>query len=130
MGWLSSIPFLSFGGGVLGISVSLLSVTVMLALWVLVLMVLHPLHATLFVLAALFEYALITFFGFHLWFNFFSFFGFYILLFIIYSLFLRKILPLPKSDIEHLIKLSELKKNDLLSEEEYKAAKKKLLKLK
>ena len=130
MGWLSSIPFLSFGGGVLGISVSLLSVTVMLALWVLVLMVLHPLHATLFVLAALFEYVLITFFGFHLWFNFFSFFGFYILLFIIYSLFLRKILPLPKSDIEHLLQLSELKKNDLLSEEEYKAAKKKLLKLK
>ncbi|MBP1532226.1 MAG: hypothetical protein ILA52_01845 [Alphaproteobacteria bacterium] len=129
MGWLASIPFLSAGGGILGITFSLLSVTLMLGLWALVLMILHPLHATIFLLSALFEYVLIHFFGFNLWLNFFSFFGCYILLFVLYSLFLRKILPLPKSDIEHLIKLSELKKEDMLSDEEYKAAKKRLLKL-
>lgn len=129
MGWLTSIPFLSLGGSVLGVSASLLSVTVMMALWVLVLMVLHPLHATIFVLAALVEYALISFFGFHLWFNFFSFFGIYIFLFLMYSLFLRKIIPLPKNIVENLTKLSELKDDGHLSEEEYKAAKKKLLKL-
>ena len=129
MGWLASIPILSAGSGVLGITFSLLSVTLMLGLWALVLMILHPLHATNFLISALFEYVLIYFFGFNLWFNFFSFFGCYILLFALYSLFLRKILPLPKSDIEHLIKLSELKRSDMLSDDEYKAAKKRLLKL-
>lgn len=128
MGWLTSISSL-FSGGVLGITVSLLSVTIMLGLWVLVLMILHPLHASLAVLSGLFEYVLIYLFGINPWFNLFSFFIFYILLLILYTLFLRKLLPLPKSDLELLIKLSSLKKEDLLSEEEYKAAKKKLLKL-
>lgn len=128
MGWLTSISSL-FSGGVLGITVSLLSVTIMLGLWVLVLMILHPLHASLAVLSGLFEYILIYFFGINPWFNLFSFFIFYILLLVLYTLFLRKLLPLPKSNLELLIKLSELKKEDMLSEEEYKAAKKKLLKL-
>lgn len=128
MGWLTSISSL-FSGGVLGITVSLLSVTIMLGLWVLVLMILHPLHASLAVLSGLFEYVLIYLFGINPWFNLFSFFIFYILLLVLYTMFLRKLLPLPKSDLELLIKLSSLKKEDLLSEEEYKAAKKKLLKL-
>lgn len=129
MNILSSIPFLSAGGSILGVSASLLTTAAIFIGWALILLVLHPLHATLFVLAALFEYALISWFGFHLWFNFFSFFICYILLFTLYTLFLRNRLPLPKSDIEHLIKLSELKKQELLTDEEYTAAKKRLLKL-
>ncbi len=129
MNILSSIPFLSAGGTILGTSVSLLTTAAIFAGWALILLVLHPLHATLFILAALFEYALITFFGFHLWFNFFSFFICYILMFDVYSLFLRKLLPLQKRDVERLIKLSELKKENLLTDEEYTAAKKRLLKL-
>ena len=129
MSILSSIPLFSVGGTILGTSASLLATAAIFAGWALILLVLHPLHATLFILAALFEYALISWFGFHLWFNFFSFFICYILLFVLYSLFLRKLLPLPKSDIEQLIKLSELKKQDLLTDEEYTAAKKRLLKI-
>ena len=127
MGWFTSLSSL-FSGGVLGVTVSLLSVTIMLGLWTLVLMILHPLHATLAVLSGLFEYALIYFFGLHPWFNLFSFFIFYILLMILYTLFLRKLLPLPKSDMELLVKLGQMKKEELLSEEEFKAAKKKILK--
>ncbi|MBR3501801.1 MAG: SHOCT domain-containing protein [Alphaproteobacteria bacterium] len=129
MGILSSIPFVSAGGSVLGVTISMLSVTLMLALWVLVLLILHPIHATIFLSACIFEYFIIDYFGFDLWIDFFTFFGFYIAVFAIYSLGLRRLLPLPKSDIENLIKLSELKQKNLLSEEEFKAAKKRLLKL-
>ena len=129
MGFLSSIPFLSAGGGVLGLSISLFVLTIMLALWVLSLLILHPLHATIFVLTAILEYALICFFGFHLWLDVILFFVFYITLFGTYTLLLRRFLPLPKSETELLIKLAELRKNEQLSEEEYKAAKKRLLKL-
>ena len=128
MGWLTSISSM-FSGGIFGVTVSLLSVTVMLGLWVLVLMILHPVHATLAVISGLFEYALIYFFGLNPWFNFFSFFIFYILLLVIYTLFLRKLLPLPKSDMELLVKISTLRKEELLTDEEYKAAKKRILKL-
>lgn len=128
MGWLTSISSI-FSGGILGVTVSLLSVTIMLGLWVLVLMILHPLHATLAILSGLFEYIMIYFFGLNPWFNFFSFFIFYILLMIAYNLFLRKLLPLPKSDIELLVQLSQLKKENLLSEEEFNTAKKRVLKL-
>ena len=129
MGILSSIPFLSLGSGVLGVTVSLLLAALMMGLWTLVLMILHPLHAIMFILAALMEYGVISFFGFHLWPCFFSFFGFYILIFAFYTLLLRRWLPLPKSEVEYLIKLAQLKKEDLINEEEYKAAKKRLLKL-
>lgn len=129
MSILSSIPLFSVGGSILGTSASLLATAAIFAGWALILLVLHPLHATLFIVAALFEYAVISWFGFHLWFNFFSFFICYILLFVLYTLFLRKLLPLPKSDIEQLLKLSELKKQELLTDEEYTAAKKRLLKL-
>lgn len=129
MSILSSIPLFSVGGTLLGTSASLLVTLAVFGGWALILLVLHPLHATLFLLAALFEYGLISWFGFHLWFNFFSFFICYIALFALYSLFLRKLLPLPQSDIERLIKLSELKKENLLTDEEYTAAKKRLLKL-
>lgn len=128
MGWLTSISSM-FSGGIFGVTVSLLSVTIMLGLWVLVLMILHPVHATLAVISGLFEYALIYFFGLNPWFNFFSFFIFYILLLVIYTLFLRKLLPLPKSDMELLVKISTLRKEEMLTEEEYKAAKKRILKL-
>lgn len=128
MGWLTSISSM-FSGGIFGVTVSLLSVTVMLGLWVLVLMILHPVHATLAVLSGLFEYVLIYFFGLNPWFNFFSFFIFYILLLVIYTLFLRKLLPLPKSDMELLVKISTLRKEEMLTEEEYKVAKKRILKL-
>ena len=126
---LSAIPFTSVGSGVLGFTFSLLLVTIMLGLWALVLMILHPLHATFFLLAALAEYALISLFGFRLWINFFSFFGIYLFLFATYFLLLRRWLPLPKTEIEQLIKLTKLKQDGLLSEDEFKAAKKKLLKL-
>ena len=129
MGILSSISFVSAGGSVLGVTISMLSVTLMLALWVLVLLILHPIHATIFLSACIFEYFIIDYFGFDLWIDFFTFFGFYIIVFAIYSLGLRRLRPLPKSDIENLIKLSELKQKDWLSEEEFKAAKKRLLKL-
>ena len=128
MGWLTSISSM-FSGGIFGVTVSLLSVTVMLGLWVLVLMILHPVHATLAVLSGLFEYVLIYFFGLNPWFNFFSFFIFYILLLVIYTLFLRKLLPLPKSDMELLVKISTLRKEEMLTEEEYKTTKKRILKL-
>lgn len=126
---LSYIPFTSLGGGVLGVTFSLLLVTIMLGLWVLVLMILHPLHATLFLITALAEYGIISWTGFHLWPDFFAFFGMYIFLFATYTLLLRKWLPLPKTEIEHLIKLAQLKQDGLLSDEEFQAAKKKLLKL-
>ena len=129
MGILSSIPFFSAGGSVLGVTFSLLSVAVILALWVLVLLILHPLHATLFLLTAFIEYGVISYFGFDLWPDFFIFFGSYITLFALYNLCLKRLLPLPKTQTEQLIRLAELKKEDLLSEEEYKAAKKRLLKL-
>ena len=129
MNFLSSFSLLSAGSGVLGVTFSLLLIAITLGLWTLVLMILHPLHAALFFLAALCEYGLITWLGFDLWIVFFSFFGIYISLFIIYYLFLRKFIPLPKSEIEHLIKLCELHRNETLTEEEFKAAKKRLLKL-
>jgi hypothetical protein len=129
MSFLSSIPFLSAGSGVLGFSVALLTTALMLALWLLALLILHPLHATIFVLAAVLEYALIYFFGFYLWLDLIAFFLFYIILFGTYNLLLRRFLPLPKSEVELLIKLSNLQQEGLLNDEEYKAAKKRLLKL-
>ena len=129
MGFLSSLPILSFGGGALGITTSILLVAIILALWALVLMILHPLHATMFIIAASIEYLLIQFFGFDIWFNFISFFIIYVIIFAIYTLGLRRWLPLPQTEIEQLLKLAELKQNELISEEEYKAAKKKLLKI-
>lgn len=129
MSFLSSIPVLSVGSGLFSMAGSLVTATILMASWALILLVLHPLHATLFILAALFEYAIISWFGFHLWVNFFSFFIFYIVLFVLYTLFIRKLLPLPKSDIEQLIKLSELKKEEMLTDEEFTAAKKRLLKI-
>ncbi|MBP5352976.1 MAG: hypothetical protein J6Y91_04350, partial [Alphaproteobacteria bacterium] len=78
MGFLTSIPFLSLGGGLFGITVSITLAALMMGLWALILMILHPLHAIMFILAALMEYGLIYFFGFQLWPCFFSFFGFYI----------------------------------------------------
>lgn len=129
MGLLSSLPIISFGGGALGITASILLVAIVLTLWVLVLMILHPLHATMFVITASIEYVLIQFFGFDLWFNFISFFVIYIVIFAIYTLGLRRWLPLPQTEIEQLLKLAELKQQELISEEEYKAAKKKLLKI-
>ena len=117
------------GGSVLGVTFSLLLATIMLALWALVLMVLHPLHATMFVLAALCEYLLISLCGFSLWFDFIAFFVFYILIFGTYTLLLRRWLPLPHTEIEQLLKLTKLKEDGLLSEDEYKAAKKRLLKI-
>ena len=126
---LSSFSFLSLGSSMLGITVSLLLATIMLALWALILMVLHPLHATMFVLAALFEYALIYIFGFSLWFDLIAFFVFYIFIFGAYTLLLRRWLPLPHTEIEQLLKLAKLKEDGLLSDDEYKAAKKRLLKI-
>lgn len=129
MGFLSSLPLLSLGGGALGITVSVLLIAIVLALWALVLMILHPLHATMFIITASIEYLLIQLFGFDLYFNFISFFVIYVIIFAIYTLGLRRWLPLPQTEIEQLLKLAELKKQELISDEEYKAAKKKLLKI-
>ncbi|MBR1756321.1 MAG: hypothetical protein IJ738_01985 [Alphaproteobacteria bacterium] len=129
MGFLSSIPLMAMGNGVLGITVSILLAVILLALWALVLLILHPLHATMFVITVLFEYALIALFGFHIWVDVIAFFVFYITIFALYSLFLRRFIPMPKNEIEMLIKLSELRRTEQLSEEEFKAAKKRLLKI-
>lgn len=129
MGFLSSIPLMAMGNGVLGFTISLLLAVILLALWALILLILHPLHATMFVISMLFEYALITLFGFHLWVDVIAFFVFYITIFALYSLFLRRFIPLPKNEIEMLIKLSELRRTEQLTEEEFKAAKKRLLKI-
>lgn len=129
MGFLSAIPFMSLGSGMLGLTISLALAAILLALWALVLLILHPLHATMFVLAALFEYALIALFGFHLWADIIAFFVFYITIFGLYYLLLRHYLPLPKTEVEMLIKLAQLRQDELINEEEYKKAKKRLLKL-
>ena len=129
MGILSSIPFVSLGGGVLGFTISLALAAIVLALWALVLLILHPLHAVMFVLTVLFEYALIYFFGLHFWGDILAFFIFYIAIFGLYSLFLRRYLPLPKTEIEMLIKLAQMRQEELLDDAEYKSAKKRLLKL-
>ncbi len=129
MGLVSLSSLLTVGGGVLSITVSLLLATAMLALWVLGLMILHPLHAIMFVLAAIFEYLLISLCGFDLWFDLVAFFVFYIAIFATYTLGLRRILPLPQTEVEQLLKLAKLKEEGLLSDEEYNAAKKLLLKV-
>ncbi|MBQ9035591.1 MAG: hypothetical protein IJ099_06525 [Alphaproteobacteria bacterium] len=129
MGFLASIPFMSLGGGVLGLTISLALAAILLALWALVLLILHPLHATIFVIAATLEYILICLCGFHLWFDIIAFFVFYISIFGLYYLCLRRYLPLPKNEAEILIKLAQLRQNDLIDEAEYKKAKKRLLKL-
>ena len=129
MGFLSSIPLMAMGNGVLGFTISLLLAVILLALWALILLILHPLHATMFVISMLFEYALIMLFGFHLWVDVIAFFVFYITIFALYSLFLRRFIPMPKNEIEMLIKLSELRRTEQLTEEEFKAAKKRLLKI-
>ena len=129
MGFLSSIPFMAVGNSVFGVTISILLAVILLALWALVLLILHPLHATMFVIAVLFEYALIAIFGFHIWVDIIAFFLFYISIFAVYTLFLHRFLPLPKTDVELLIKLTELKNKELLSDEEFKKAKKRLLKM-
>ena len=129
MGFLSSIPFMALGNSVFGVTISILLAVILLALWALVLLILHPLHATMFVITALFEYALIAIFGFNIWVDIIAFFLFYISIFAAYTLFLRRFLPLPKTDVELLIKLTELKNKELLTDEEFRAAKKRLLKL-
>ena len=67
--------------------------------------------------------------GFSLWLDFIAFFLFYIFIFGTYTLLLRRWLPLPHTEIEQLLKLAKLKEDGLLSEDEYKAAKKRLLKI-
>lgn len=126
---LSSLSFLSLGSGVLGITTSLFLVACVSAMWVLALIILHPLHALIFIISAVIEYFVVNFFFFDIWANLLIFFIVYLTLFGAYSLGLRRFLPLPKSKIEHLIKLSELHDLEKIDDEEYKKAKKILLKL-
>ncbi len=126
---LPSLSVLSLGSGVLGVTTSLFLIACVLALWVLALIILHPVHALIFVLAGAIEYLVVEFFFFDIWVNLLIFFAVYLILFGTYSLFIRRLLPLPKSKVEYLIKLSELRDAEKIDEEEYKAAKKLLLKL-
>ncbi len=126
---LSSLSVFSLGSGVLGVTTSLFLIACVMALWVLALIILHPIHALIFVLSAALEYLVIEFFFFDIWINLLIFFAIYFILFALYGLFIRRLIPLPKSKIELLIKLSELHDLGKLDDEEYKKAKKKLLKL-
>ncbi|MBR3502144.1 MAG: hypothetical protein IKO06_04485 [Alphaproteobacteria bacterium] len=125
---LSSLSVLSLGGGVFGITTSLFSVALILALWVLALIILHPVHALIFVLSGALEYLVIEFFFFDVWVNLLIFFAIYFILFAIYGLYVRRLLPLPKSKVENLFKLAELHDAGKIDDEEYKKAKKLLLK--
>ena len=126
---LSSLSVFSLGSGVLGVTSSLFLIACVMALWVLALIILHPVHAFIFVLTGAIEYLVIEFFFFDIWVNLLIFFAVYFVLFAIYGLFLRHLIPLPKSKIEELIKLSEMHDLQKLDDEEYKKAKKLLLKI-
>jgi hypothetical protein len=125
------LPFsiLSMGGGALGITTSLLLVAIIMALWVLALIILHPVHAVIFVIAAGIEYFIYNFFFLDIWQYILIFFAIYLVLFGIYRFAIRRLIPLPKNKIDYLIKLSELYDLEKIDEEEFKAAKKVLLKL-
>lgn len=126
---LPSLSFLSMGSGVLSITTSLLLVALIMALWVLALIILHPLHALIFVISAAIEYFIYNFFFFDIWQNLLIFLSIYLLIFGLYNLFIRRLIPLPKSKIEQLVKLSELYDAEKIDAEEFKKAKKILLKL-
>ena len=100
-----------------------------MTLWVLALIILHPIHALIFVISATIEYFIYNYFFFDIWQNALIFLGLYLLFFGTYSFFIQRFLPLPKDRIEQLIKLSELYESEKINEEEYKKAKKLLLKL-
>lgn len=125
------LPFsvLSMGSGALGVTTSLLLVAVIMALWVLALIILHPVHATIFVIAAGIEYFVYNFFFLDIWQYILVFFAVYLVIFGIYRFAIRRLIPLPKNKIDYLIKLSELYDLEKIDEEEYKKAKKLLLKL-
>ena len=126
---LPSLSFLSMGGGVLSITTSLMLIAFIMALWVLALIILHPLHALIFVISAAIEYFIYNFFFFDIWQNLLIFLSIYLLIFGLYNLFIRRLIPLPKSKIEQLVKLSELYDAEKIDAEEFKKAKKILLKL-
>lgn len=126
---LPSLSVLSLGSGIFGVTTSLLLVAVIMALWVLSLIILHPAHAVIFVITASIEYVIYNYFFFDIWQNLLIFLSLYLLLFAIYNFFIRRLLPLPKSKIEQLIKLAELYDTEKIDDEEYKKAKKLLLKL-
>lgn len=126
---LPSLSFLSVGGGVLSITTSLMVIAFIMALWVLALIILHPLHALIFVISAAIEYFIYNFFFFDIWQNLLIFLSIYLLIFGLYNLFIRRLIPLPKSKIEQLVKLSELYDAEKIDAEEFKKAKKILLKL-
>ena len=126
---LPSLSVLSLGNGAIGITSTLLLVSVIMTLWVLALIILHPIHALIFVISATIEYFIYNYFFFDIWQNALIFLGLYLLFFGTYSFFIQRFLPLPKNRIEQLIKLSELYEAEKINEEEYKKAKKLLLKL-
>ena len=126
---LPSLSVLSLGNGAIGITSTLLLISVIMTLWVLALIILHPIHALIFVISATIEYFIYNYFFFDIWQNALIFLGLYLLFFGTYSFFIQRFLPLPKDRIEQLIKLSELYESEKINEEEYKKAKKLLLKL-
>ena len=126
---LPSLSVLSLGSGVFSITTSLFLIACVMALWVLALIILHPVHALIFVISGAIEYLIIEFFFFDIWVNLLIFFAIYFTLFGIYALCIRRLIPLPKSKIEQLIKLAELYDTGKIDDAEYKTAKKMLLKL-
>ena len=126
---LPSLSVLSLGSGVFSITTSLFLIACVMALWVLALIILHPVHALIFVISGAIEYLIIEFFFFDIWANLLIFFAVYFTLFGTYALFIRRLIPLPKSKIEQLIKLADLHDTGKIDDTEYKTAKKILLKL-
>ena len=126
---LPSLSVLSLGSGVFSITTSLFLIACVMALWVLALIILHPVHALIFVISGAIEYLIIEFFFFDIWANLLIFFAVYFALFGTYALFIRRLIPLPKSKIEQLIKLADLYDTGKIDDAEYKTAKKILLKL-
>ena len=118
---------LSLGGGTFGITASLLSVALIMSLWVLALIILHPVHAVIFLISAGIEYFIYNFTFFDVWQYVLIFFVIYLTIFATYELFVRKLIPLPKNKADTLIRICELHEAGQLDDEEFKQAKKLLL---
>ena len=126
---MSPLSVLSLGSGALGVTTSLLLVALIMSLWVLALIILHPVHAVIFLMAAGIEYFIYNFSFFDIWQYVLIFFAVYLSIFGVYQLLIRRLLPLPKNKNDYLIKLCELHEAGKLDDEEFKQAKKLLLKL-
>ena len=126
---MSPLSVISLGSGALGVTTSLLLVALIMSLWVLALIILHPVHAVIFLISAGIDYFIYNFSFLDVWQYVLIFFAIYLSVFGLYELCIRRFLPLPRNKNDYLIKLCELHEAGKLDDEEFKQAKKLLLKL-